>query len=52
MRGAQAHRGRDGGAPLSPRTVESHVSSILRKLEVRNRAETALRYREARTGGD
>ena len=37
---------------ISPRTVESHVSSILRKLEVRNRAEAALRYREARSADE
>lgn len=37
---------------ISPRTVESHVSSILRKLEVRNRAEAALRYREARSNAE
>lgn len=37
---------------ISPRTVETHVGSILHKLGVRNRAQAARRYLEANGSGD
>lgn len=36
------------GLTISTRTVETHVSNILRKLDARNRAEAARRYLERR----
>ena len=35
---------------ISPRTVETHVGSILHKLGVKNRAQAARRYLEANEG--
>jgi len=34
---------------ISPRTAQTHVSAILRKLEVRNRAEAAMIYQRGRS---
>ncbi len=44
---ANGHTDREIASALtiSPRTAETHVAAILRKLEVRNRSEAAMTYR-------
>jgi two-component system, NarL family, response regulator DevR len=37
---------------ISPRTVETHVGSVLHKLGVKNRAQAARRYLESNGSGD
>ena len=48
---ADGHTDREIAAALtiSPRTAETHVAAILRKLDVRNRSEAAARYRNSRS---
>jgi DNA-binding NarL/FixJ family response regulator len=46
---AQSDRAIAATLTISPRTVQTHVAAILRKLEVRNRAEAALVYRRGQT---
>ena len=36
---------------LSPRTVDHHVSAVIRKLDARSRAEAVARYREVSVAG-
>ena len=48
---AKGHSDREIAVALtiSPRTAQTHVSAILRKLEVRNRAEAAMIYQRGRS---
>jgi DNA-binding NarL/FixJ family response regulator len=50
---ANGHTDREIAAALtiSPRTAETHVAAILRKLEVRNRSEAGNLYRRGRSLG-
>lgn len=50
---AKGHTDREIATSLtiSPRTAETHVAAILRKLEVRNRSEAAMLYRRGRSVG-
>ena len=48
---AQSDRAIAAALTISPRTVQTHVAAILRKLEVRNRAEAAMVYRRGHAPG-
>ena len=41
----------DARLHVSPRTVDHHVSAVMRKLEARTRAEAVARYRQISVAG-